>query len=184
MSSTPSSASVRAQTSPLHNTLDTFTFKPSAYLESGLPLRPLFLPASLRTHFLASASPNTVLNLETCGILCGILKSDALFITRLVIPAQTATSDTCEMTDEGEVELFEYCEKEDVMVLGWIHTHPTQRCFMSSRDLHTQVGYQVMMRESVAVVVAPGEGRLVCCFFFPLFPPLLPSLFLFHCCRV
>ena len=44
------------------------------------------------------------------------------------------------------------------MVLGWIHTHPTQSCFMSSRDLHTQVGYQVMMKESVAVVLAPGRG--------------------------
>lgn len=81
------------------------------------------------------------------------------------------------MTDEGEVELFEYCEKEDVMVLGWIHTHPRQRCFMSSRDLHTQVGYQVMMRESVAVVVAPGEGR--CVFFSLPFSTSFPAPFFF-----
>lgn len=51
--------------------------------------------------------------------------------------------------------MFDYCINEDLLVLGWIHTHPTQTCFMSSRDLHTQSGYQVMMPESVAIVCAP-----------------------------
>jgi len=135
--------------------LDEFTFKPSAYLENGSPLRTLFLPSQLRAFFLQSAIQNTRLNLETCGILCGILKSNALFITRLVIPAQTSTSDTCEMTNESD--LFDYCDSEELMVLGWIHTHPSQTCFMSSRDLHTQVGYQVMMAESIAIVCAPSK---------------------------
>jgi STAM-binding protein len=93
-------------------------------------------------------------NLETCGILCGTLISNALFISRLVIPEQESTSDTCETTNEGA--LFDYCDSEDLMVLGWIHTHPTQTCFMSSRDLHTHCGYQVMMPESIAIVCAPS----------------------------
>lgn len=136
--------------------LDEFTFKPAAFLENGAPLRTIFLPTPLRKHFLAAASANTRLNLETCGILCGILKNNALFITRLVIPAQTSTSDTCEMTNESD--LFDYCDKEELMVLGWIHTHPSQTCFMSSRDLHTHVGYQVMMPESIAIVCAPSKS--------------------------
>jgi STAM-binding protein len=135
--------------------LDEFTFKPAAYLENGTPLRTLFLPTTLRKQFLAVASSNTRLNLETCGMLCGILKSNALFITRLVIPEQTSTSDTCETTNEQG--LFDYCDQEELMVLGWIHTHPTQTCFMSSRDLHTHVGYQVMMPESIAIVCAPSK---------------------------
>jgi STAM-binding protein len=57
----------------------------------------------------------------------------------------------------NEEELFDYCDKEELMVLGWIHTHPTQTCFMSSRDLHTHVGYQVMMPESIAIVCAPTK---------------------------
>lgn len=81
-----------------------------------------------------------------------------------MIPAQTSTSDTCEMTDAGEVELFDYCDREELMVLGWIHTHPSQTCFMSSRDLHTQVGYQVMMAESVAIVCAPSKSPDWGCF--------------------
>lgn len=88
-----------------------------------------------------------------CGILCGTSVNNALFISHLVIPKQTCTSDTCETDNEEEV--MELCEREDVMVFGWIHTHPTQTCFMSSRDLHTQSGYQIMMPESIAIVCAP-----------------------------
>ncbi|KFX88214.1 hypothetical protein O988_09118 [Pseudogymnoascus sp. VKM F-3808] len=133
-----------------------YTFKPSAYLENGSPLRTLFLPTLLRESFLSIARPNTQANLETCGILCGTLISNALFISRLVIPEQESTSDTCETTNEGA--LFDYCDKEDLMVLGWIHTHPSQTCFMSSRDLHTHCGYQVMMPESIAIVCAPSKS--------------------------
>ncbi|KAL5365723.1 hypothetical protein BJX96DRAFT_159614 [Aspergillus floccosus] len=132
-----------------------FTFKPSAYLENGTPLRTVFLPPDLRMHFLKLAAPNTQRNLETCGILCGTLISNALFVSRLLIPEQTATSDTCETVNESAI--FDYCDSEDLMVLGWIHTHPTQTCFMSSRDLHTHCGYQVMMPESIAIVCAPSK---------------------------
>ena len=133
----------------------TFTFKPSAYLENGAPLRTVFLPPDLRHEFLKIAAPNTRKNLETCGILCGTLISNALFISRLVIPDQESTSDTCDTINEAA--LFDYCDSEDLMVLGWIHTHPTQTCFMSSRDLHTHCGYQVMMPESIAIVCAPSK---------------------------
>ena len=133
-----------------------YTFKPSAYLENGSPLRSVFLPANLRSQFLACAAANTRRNLETCGILCGTLVSNALFISRLIIPEQTSTSDTCETTNESAI--FEYCDSEDLLMLGWIHTHPSQTCFMSSRDLHTHCGYQVMLPESIAIVCAPSKN--------------------------
>ncbi|KAL8706833.1 MAG: hypothetical protein Q9201_000172 [Fulgogasparrea decipioides] len=147
--------------SPVQQNLkpSTFTFKPSAYLENGTPLRTIFLPPSLRHRFLSIAAPNTRANLETCGILCGTLISNALFISKLVIPEQESTSDTCEMMNESD--FFDFVDGEDLMVLGWIHTHPTQTCFMSSRDLHTHCGYQVMMPESIAIVCAPSKGEYV-----------------------
>ena len=134
-----------------------YTFKPSAYLENGSPLRTIFLPPDLRHRFLSLAEPNTRANLETCGILCGTLISNALFISKLVIPEQKSTSDTCETVNENL--LFDYVDGEDLMMLGWIHTHPTQTCFMSSRDLHTHFGYQVMMPESIAIVCAPSKNE-------------------------
>ena len=132
-----------------------YSFKPSAFLENGNPLRTIFLPPELRHRFLEIAEPNTRKNLETCGILCGTLISNALFISKLVIPEQKSTSDTCETVNENL--LFDYVDGEDLMMLGWIHTHPTQTCFMSSRDLHTHCGYQVMMAESIAIVCAPSK---------------------------
>jgi STAM-binding protein len=154
----PGKVQAPADTTTAPSDLDasSYTFKPSAYLESGTPLRSVFLPANLRSRFLSLAAPNTRANLETCGILCGTLVSNALFISKLVIPEQISTSDTCETVNESA--LFDYCDSEDLMTLGWIHTHPSQTCFMSSRDLHTHCGYQVMLPESIAIVCAPSKN--------------------------
>ncbi|PKS04938.1 hypothetical protein jhhlp_008304 [Lomentospora prolificans] len=128
-------------------------FRPAAYLENGEPIRYVFLPDQLRSSFLRIAAPNTNKGLETCGILCGTPVNNALFITCLLIPEQKSTPDTCETVNESA--MLDYCIAEDLLFIGWIHTHPTQSCFMSSRDLHTQAGYQVMMPESIAIVCAP-----------------------------
>ncbi|KAK9863248.1 hypothetical protein WJX84_001405, partial [Apatococcus fuscideae] len=42
------------------------------------------------------------------------------------------------------------------------HTHPTQTCFLSSVDIHTQYGYQVMMEEAIAIVMAPRDSTKRC----------------------
>ncbi|KAF2219913.1 hypothetical protein BDZ85DRAFT_267807 [Elsinoe ampelina] len=151
----PKSTAVAPAAEPLASS--DYTFKSTAKTEAGLPLRPLFIPTELRPRFLSLAGPNTRSNLETCGILCGSLISNALFISHLVIPEQISTSDTCDTTEEGDNALFDYVDGQELMVCGWIHTHPTQTCFLSSRDLHTSVGYQVMLPESVAIVCAPSR---------------------------
>jgi len=57
-----------------------------AYLENGQDLRSVFIPSTLRERFLKIAEPNTARNLETCGILCGVL-------VRLPPPLPTQTND-------------------------------------------------------------------------------------------
>lgn len=151
----PRPAPILRRKSTSESVRPTIVFKPSAFLESGAPLRTIFLPANLRSEFLTIAGSNTRQNLETCGVLCGTLISNALFISKLVIPDQRSTSDTCETVNEQE--LFDYCERQDLLVLGWIHTHPSQTCFMSSRDLHTHAAYQAMLPESIAIVCAPSK---------------------------
>lgn len=142
-----------AAAAPVRPKKERLTFKPGAYLENGDPIRSLFIPSKLRQSFLDVAAKHTAAGLELCGILCGTPVNNALFVRCLLIPDQKSTSDTCET--ENEASMAEYCMNEDLMILGWIHTHPTQTCFMSSRDLHTHAGYQVMMPESVAIVCAP-----------------------------
>lgn len=134
------------------------TFKPGGYLENGEPMRSVFVPKGLMTEFLEIAAPKTNMGLETCGILLGTVVNNAWFIRSLLIPDQRSTSDTCEMINEEKV--IDHCEKEgDLWQVGWIHTHPTQTCFMSSRDLHTHASFQVLTPESIAIVCAPRYGE-------------------------
>ena len=90
--------------------------------------------------------------------MCGTVISNALFISHLIIPDQESTSDTCDTTEEGDNNLFDYCDSNDLLVCGWIHTHPSQTCFLSSRDLHTSSGYQIMLPEAIAIVCAPRHN--------------------------
>ncbi|EPS59442.1 hypothetical protein M569_15365, partial [Genlisea aurea] len=76
-------------------------------------------------------------------------------ITTLIIPKQESTSDSCQTLNEEEI--FEVQDKRALFPLGWIHTHPTQTCFMSSVDLHTHYSYQIMLPEAVAIVMAPTD---------------------------
>lgn len=127
------------------------------FTEGGVPLRTVFLPFGIVDKFLKVSNENSLNNLETCGILIGKLIKNAFFINNLVIPEQDNTSDTC-MT-KNEETLFEFIENEDpeLFILGWIHTHPTQSCFMSSVDLHTQNSYQIMLNESISIVCAVDQ---------------------------
>ena len=74
-------------------------------------------------------------------------------MTHLFIPRQSGSPDTVEAHNEDE--LFEKQLDLGVGTLGWIHTHPTQDAFLSSVDMHTHFGYQALLPEAIAVVMAP-----------------------------
>lgn len=141
---------------PPKTTLEQPQHKSIASTESKKPLKTVFLPSKLPLDFLSIASFNSQKNLETCGILCGSLSLNAFFITTLLIPSQESTSNTCQTLKEEDI--FEYVDSHNLFVLGWIHTHPTQSCFLSSVDLHTQNSYQIMLPEALAIVCAVKHG--------------------------
>lgn len=115
----------------------------------------LHISTELMNSFMKLAKSNTDRNLETCGVLAGSLKNRKFYITALIIPKQESTSDSCQTTNEEEI--FEVQDKQSLFPLGWIHTHPTQSCFMSSIDVHTHYSYQIMLPESIAIVMAPKD---------------------------
>ena len=80
-----------------------------------------------------------------------------MVVTALVLPEQSGTSDSC--TTSGEEALFEALDSRDLITLGWIHTHPSQTAFLSSVDLHTHAGYQLMLPEALAIVLAPAKAE-------------------------
>ena len=90
------------------------------------------------------ARSNTRRGVESCGILAGLLdtKRGLFSITTLIVPKQEGTSDTVQAL--AEEEIFDVQDKRGLYPMGWIHTHPTQTCFLSSIDVHTQCGYQVL----------------------------------------
>ncbi|CAA0815330.1 AMSH-like ubiquitin thioesterase 1 [Striga hermonthica] len=116
----------------------------------------LHISTELMNSFMKLAKSNTDKNLETCGVLAGSLRNRKFFITALIIPKQESTSDSCQTTNEEEI--FEVQDKQCLFPLGWIHTHPTQSCFMSSIDVHTHYSYQMMLPESIAIVMAPKDN--------------------------
>ncbi|KAK9933914.1 hypothetical protein M0R45_021084 [Rubus argutus] len=115
----------------------------------------LHVPVKMMDDFLRLARKNTEKNLETCGVLAGSLKNKVFHITTLIIPKQESTSDSCQTLNEEEI--FEVQDKLSLFPLGWIHTHPSQTCFMSSVDLHTHYSYQIMLPEAIAIVMAPTD---------------------------
>ncbi|KAJ6340208.1 hypothetical protein OIU77_008045 [Salix suchowensis] len=116
----------------------------------------LHISTALMENFMKMAKSNTDKNLETCGVLAGSLKNRKFYVTALIIPKQESTSDSCQTTNEEEI--FEVQDKRSLFPLGWIHTHPTQSCFMSSIDVHTHYSYQIMLPEAVAIVMAPRDS--------------------------
>ena len=131
----------------------TRTRRPPVSSFTSTALRPLHLPTSLMATFMQYAHSNTMQNVETCAVLAGQLMQGRLVITHCILPAQRGSASTCSTIDE--LDLLAVQSRLDLLTLGWIHTHPTQSCFLSSVDLHTQYGYQCMMAEAIAVVMAP-----------------------------
>ncbi|CAN0924003.1 AMSH-like ubiquitin thioesterase 2 [Linum grandiflorum] len=118
-------------------------------------LREVHISARLMDDFLELAKENTQKDLETCGVLGAFLENGTYYVTTLIIPKQEGTSNSCEA--KREEEYFNIQNERSLSPVGWIHTHPSQSCFMSSIDLHTHYSYQAMIPEAFAIVMAPTD---------------------------
>ena len=123
------------------------------------PIR-LTIPFDLAETFQRVADSNTKRGIETCGVLLGYKQEQGILLTTIVVPKQTGSRDTCEALPGAEEQILTYALTNDLVCVGWIHTHPTQSCFLSSVDLHTTLAYQQMLPEAVAIVVAPTDSTL------------------------
>ncbi|KAF8752064.1 USP8 dimerization domain [Rhizoctonia solani] len=136
--------------------LHTTRFYPDPRRRGSSRLRQVLLPEEVIQKFMSIAKPNTLRRTETCGLLLGKARGAGFAVTTLLIPRQRGTSDTCEMIEEELI--LDFQETRGLITLGWIHTHPTQSCFMSSMDLHTHSGYQASLKEAFAIVCAPSSS--------------------------
>lgn len=124
--------------------------------------RQIRIPGDITPKFLRIAQRNTEQKVETCGILAGIRQDNQYILTHIIVPKQHGGPDSCETVKEEEI--IEYVFNENLIQLGWIHTHPTQTAFCSSVDLHTHLPYQMLLQEAIAIVISPkyNETGIFC----------------------
>ena len=107
--------------------------------------------------FLGLAAQNTSENIETLGILAGKAPSRNILVTHLIVPRQKGDSVTCECIDEEL--LVATLQRNGLVQVGWIHTHPNHSTFLSSIDVHTQLRLQCDIPGAVAIVHSHRDGQ-------------------------
>lgn len=119
-------------------------------------MRSVIIPHQAIDAFMFAARGNTSRNVETCAILGGVQSGDSLVISTVIVPQQKGNSDYCEAA--GEEHVLDTVLSKNLIVIGWIHTHPTQDAFLSSIDMHMHCSYQSSLPEAVAIVMAPSKA--------------------------
>jgi len=135
---------------PSVNPVPTFDRSAKPQLSNSSSMRPVIVPQDLIPTFLRIAKTNSDRGIETLGTLGGSLRNNRLVISHLVIPRQTGKSDSCTM--EGLEDVWDVHDRENIIFLGWIHTHPEYDVFLSSVDMHNQYEWQHMLPEALAIV--------------------------------
>lgn len=98
-------------------------------------------------------------NKETAGLLIGKYNEDdnTLLIEDIEVGDQKGTAVHVEISEEALVDIVvRMSQREDgATIVGWWHTHPGLRSFMSSTDVSTQRNYQNLFEKAVAIVIDP-----------------------------
>eukprot|EP00092_Neocalanus_flemingeri_P005354 GFUD01005768.1.p1 GENE.GFUD01005768.1~~GFUD01005768.1.p1 ORF type:complete len:463 (-),score=149.38 GFUD01005768.1:183-1571(-) len=128
--------------------------KPTISAPTGL--RTVMVPSDLSEAFLAVAKSNSDRGVETLGTLGGHLANNKFIVSHLLIPRQEGKSDSCTM--EGLEDVWDVHDKENIIFLGWVHTHPAYSVFLSSVDMHNQYEWQHMLPEALAIVCSIKDG--------------------------
>jgi len=121
-------------------------------------LRSVAVPGDLIVRFLDIARVNSDRGIETLGTLGGQLRNNKFMISHLLIPRQVGKSDSCTM--DGLEDVWDVHDKENIIFLGWIHTHPAYSVFLSSVDMHNQYEWQHMLPEAIATVCSIKDNEV------------------------
>ena len=118
---------------------------------------PICVSPELVDRFMEISAQNSAIKIETGGLLAGVVEESVRFkVTTLVIPKQNGRSDYWEAIDEANIQ--SYFSKNELLLLGVIHTHPPPwTSFLSSVDLHQLFNFQKDNPSAVSIVIAPDH---------------------------
>jgi 26S proteasome regulatory subunit N11 len=100
---------------------------------------------------------------EVIGFLIGYFHETSIEIKDVVFPEQTANRTYVEV--EEEVSLVNTLIKAEnqgtnEICLGWYHSHPGFRCFLSATDIETQIHWQKVNPRNIALVYDPVHSEI------------------------
>ena len=94
---------------------------------------------------------------EVIGLLAGKMdrNGNTLYLED-AYPMGHGTAVYAEIKDyKNYVRAYKDLKKKDLFVCGWYHSHPSYGLFMSVEDFTTQVRYQKLWNQSIALVIDP-----------------------------
>ncbi len=95
---------------------------------------------------------------ESAGLLLGREQPDGtIYVEDIDVGEQEATAVHVQLTDDALVQIVSRVanRNDDISIIGWWHTHPGLRAFMSPTDVRTQQTYQAMFDKAIAIVLDP-----------------------------
>ncbi|NVM31494.1 MAG: Mov34/MPN/PAD-1 family protein [Candidatus Helarchaeota archaeon] len=100
---------------------------------------------------------------EVIGFLIGFFREEEIEITDIIIPEQTGDRTYVEV--EEEVSLVNALIKSNKkgtneVCVGYFHSHPGYRAFLSAIDIETQVYWQKVNPRNIALVYDPIHSEV------------------------
>ena len=100
---------------------------------------------------------------EVIGFLIGYFHQNSLEIKDVIFPEQTGNRTYVEVQEEiSLVNALLKADREGTneICLGWFHSHPGFRCFLSATDIETQIHWQKVNPRNIALVYDPLHSEV------------------------
>lgn len=113
----------------------------------------------ISSHSLKYANKNISKNnwVEVLGLLAGSFKEEILIIED-VYPMGHGNAINVDIKDYNNyMRAYTDLQEKGLFICGWYHSHPSYGLFMSDEDIGTQMRYQRLWKNSVALVVDPDK---------------------------
>ncbi|TFG04472.1 MAG: hypothetical protein EU536_04565 [Promethearchaeota archaeon] len=94
---------------------------------------------------------------EVIGLLAGAIdEPEKILYLEDAYPMGHGTTVYAEIKDyKNYVRAYKDIRKKNLFICGWYHSHPSYGLFMSVEDFGTQVRYQKLWNDSIALVIDP-----------------------------
>ncbi len=113
----------------------------------------------IATHAFKYANSNIPKSrwVEVIGLVAGKLdKNEHTLYLEDAYPMGHGTAVYAEIKDyKNYVRAYQDIRKKQLFVCGWYHSHPSYGLFMSVEDFGTQIRYQKLWNQSIALVIDP-----------------------------